>query len=441
MTGNLITIGGSGLAAARAGLDVTSQNIANAATAGYVRQSITQTDLTADDALGGQAAQSGVLVTGIARNADAAMQADVRRTASDAARADALVTGLNGVESAVEQSGAYPAITQFQASLGTLASDPTSPALRAATLGAAQAMTQSFNLASDSLNAAIAGFQSDAAGGVATVNSIAAGLAQINSRIASSGSAVSPDLFSQRDAMLSQLSQMANITTSIAANGTATVQMGGTSGPQLVAGNTATLLASSTAADGTLSFTLGGAAIAVTGGTLAADQRALVAGAGALTSLNSIAAGLIGAGNAAQASGVDANGAPGQPLFSGSSAADIGVALTSGSQLATAAAGQSAGSQDTTNLTALQGSLASAGTASQTNALLLNLSAQTASATTGKTALDAIASGAANQLSTTAGVSLDTEAANLLRYQQAFAASGKVIQIAATLLDQLLQIA
>jgi flagellar hook-associated protein 1 FlgK len=38
------------------------------------------------------------------------------------------------------------------------------------------------------------------------------------------------------------------------------------------------------------------------------------------------------------------------------------------------------------------------------------------------------------------GVNLDEEAANLLRYQQAYQASGKVLQLASTLFDTLLNL-
>jgi flagellar hook-associated protein 1 FlgK len=38
------------------------------------------------------------------------------------------------------------------------------------------------------------------------------------------------------------------------------------------------------------------------------------------------------------------------------------------------------------------------------------------------------------------GVNLDEEAANLIRYQQAYQASGKVLQVAATLFDTILEL-
>ncbi|NOU02756.1 MAG: flagellar hook-associated protein FlgK, partial [Novosphingobium sp.] len=53
-------------------------------------------------------------------------------------------------------------------------------------------------------------------------------------------------------------------------------------------------------------------------------------------------------------------------------------------------------------------------------------------------ALSTIANAAQVSLDSQAGVDLDEEAVNLVRYQQAFQASGKAIQVASTLFDTLL---
>ncbi len=107
MTSNMLLIGASGTKAARAALDVTAQNIANASTAGYVRRSVTLSELSVQDsgASYGDISQFGVRVTGIVRNADAFLQSEVRRTSSDASRADTLVSGLTNVSNAVETAG------------------------------------------------------------------------------------------------------------------------------------------------------------------------------------------------------------------------------------------------------------------------------------------------------------------------------------------------
>jgi flagellar hook-associated protein 1 FlgK len=56
------------------------------------------------------------------------------------------------------------------------------------------------------------------------------------------------------------------------------------------------------------------------------------------------------------------------------------------------------------------------------------------------TAADAAVTNASNAQQAVSGVNLDEEAANLLRYQQAYQAAGKVMQVASTLFDTLLSI-
>ncbi|MRW92102.1 flagellar hook-associated protein FlgK [Duganella sp. FT80W] len=56
------------------------------------------------------------------------------------------------------------------------------------------------------------------------------------------------------------------------------------------------------------------------------------------------------------------------------------------------------------------------------------------------TAADAAVTQATNNQQSVSGVNLDEEAANLLRYQQAYQAAGKVIQVAGTLFDTLLSL-
>ena len=449
MTSNLLSIASSGLAAAQAGLDVTAQNIANASTAGYIRESVGQTALAnpANSGVPGDTAMSGVQVTGINRDVSSFLQSQVLSTGSASARADGLVTNLQNVDNAVEQSNVFGAITQFQSGLQALAANPTDPSLRATALADAQGVSQSFNLASTALGQAAQGMQQDAGQGITQVNSLAQNLATLNQQIATNagGQSNQNSLLDQRDTLLQQLSQLTDITTTIAANGTANVQMGGASGPVLVSGGTAAQLAGTTAANGTISFTLGGSAVSISGGSLAADEQGLAAAANASAQLDGIANSLITAANGVQGSGADLSGATGQPLFSGSGAGGIAVALTSGSQLATAPAGSAAGSTDNSNLAALQTALVStngsgANVSGATNSLIFGLSNAVSSATTTQSALDAIAASAQSALAAQSGVNLNTEAANLMQYQQAFQASGKVIQVADTLFTQLLAI-
>lgn len=443
-TSSLLSIATSGLTAASTGLDVTSQNIANAGTTGYVREMVNQTDLSSpqSDGVVGNMAMSGVLVTGITRNVDPFQQQQLWSTAASAAGADANVTNLTDVENAVEQSNVYSSITTFQSSLEALAANPTSTSLRANVLADAQSMAQSFNLASTSLSQAAQGMQQTVTSGVSTVNTIAQNLAQLNLQIATDTNPAtnSPSLFDRRDALLGQLSQYTGFNATIATDGTVSVTLGGTSGASLVNGGTANTLSSTQASDGTVSYTLGGSAVSLSGGSLTAAQQGLAAYVSANTSLDKVASSLISTANSAQGAGTDLNGNTGAAMFSGTGAGNIAVAISSGNQIAAAAAGSAAGSQDISNLTALQNALNTNGIATNTNSLLFSLSSATASATTTKTALDTISAQAQKQFSTTSGVDLNTEAANLLQYQQAFQASSQVINIASTLFNQLLQL-
>ena len=444
MASDLLSIARSGAQAARIALDVTAQNIANAATTGYVRRSVALADVASRGASGAVAdvSFSGVRLDHIVRNADAFRQSEVRRTGADAARAHAEVDGLTKGQAAIEQSGVYPAIVNFEAGLQQLATDPTNPSLRSVALENARTMAQSFGIAARSLDAGTKDLQAGASDGVAQVNTLASQLGTINLQLAHSSAANGDQssLLDERDKILTSLSALSDITTTIAPNQTVTVQIGGAGGEALVSGNAAAPLALTAAADGTISFSLGGAAVTPSGGLLAGNALALTKLASTHSGLNAAASSLIAAANAAQTSGVALDGSAGQPLFSGSGAGDIAVSLTSASGLATAPGGSPAGSRNPANLTALRAAVASADPAGKTDALLLDISSAVQGRTTTRNALTAIADNAETALNAQAGVSLDAEAVNLQRYQQAFQASGRVMQVAAALFDSILQI-
>ena len=444
MSSDLLNIAASGVRAARAGLDVTSQNIANASTQGYVRRTLRQSEVTLSGGYGriGDLSLSGVRIDGLQRNADAFRQAEVRRTGGDAARAASELTTWQNAEAALEQSQLFPALTQFESSLQRLAADPVDPAQRAAVLEDARTLTRTFGIASSGLDAVADGLHVDADAGVGQVNLFAQQLAKLNVQLARAtpGSSDQVSLLDQRDALLSNLSGYADISTSFAADQTVTVRIGGAGGPTLVSGNTAAALSSTTAADGTMSFAVGASAVALSSGTLAAAAQGLVMVRDTHASLDAVADSLIATANAAQGSAAAPDGTPGQPMFSGSGAGGITLALTSGAQLATAPAGAPAGSRDPAGLTAMRNAFDAADISGQVNGLLFQVSSATQGRKLTSEALDSIASAARLSLDSQAGVNLDEEAVNLVRFQQAFQASSKAIQVASDMFDTLLAI-
>ncbi|MEX0342119.1 MAG: flagellar basal body rod C-terminal domain-containing protein, partial [Erythrobacter sp.] len=247
-------------------------------------------------------------------------------------------------------------------------------------------------------------------------------------------------LLDQRDQLLERLSGFTSLSTQFAADGTVAVSLGSNPPRSFVQGGNAGTLSSTTAADGTLSFAVDGQAMTPGSGSLAGASLALTELASVRTRLDTIAAGIADTVNNAQAAGVDLDGTPGQPLFAGTTASSLRVVMTDGRGIATAPAGASAGSRDDTNLSALRQSLATLDPAQQVSGLLFDVSSKVAGRNVTQSALETIASSARVSLEAQSGVDLDQEAANLIRFQQAFQASGRAMQTATEIFDTLLGI-
>lgn len=441
MASDLLSIAASGARAARAALDVTAQNIANASSDSYVRRSVQLQEVSAAGGPGrlGDISLSGARVAGISRNADMFRQAEVRRTSSDLERSATELRGLENIEAAVEQSGLFGSLVEFESALQQLAADPTDPSLRAATLSSADTLARKFNIAVETLDAAEAGQRFDAEAAVTEANVIGGELARVNLRLARAGAGSSDraSLLDQRDALLERMSGIVNVSTNFAADGTVTVATGGAT---LVTGGSATAMSLATAGDGTISLDIGGTPVSPSGGRIAGAALAIAAGVGVRSRLDGLADSISSTVNAAQAGGAALDGTPGQPMFSGSGARGIRIAMTDSAGIATAPAGSPAGSLDGSNLAAMRQAMNGAGIVTGANALLFDVSSSVAGRRLTMEALDTIASTARISLEQQAGVDLDTEAANLMRFQQAFQASGRAMQVASRIFDTLMEL-
>lgn len=441
MSGNLLLIGKSGAMAARAALDLTAQNIANASNPDYARRTLSMTEVAAKGGIAMEpgASLSGVRPDQVLRTNSLFLQTEARRTASDVSRATAELQGLTNAEAAVEQAGIYPAIVDFEASLARLASDPLEGSLRAAVLEDGRRLAQTFQIAINGLDVAEADVAATANAAIDQVNLLGGEIARTNASIARArpGSSNMAVLHDQRDALLRDMADLAGVSTSFDPQGRATVQLGGQT---LVSGIDAFALTKNSNPDGSYAFAVAGQPVTLTAGRLLGTSQAMRTIGELRTELDGVANLLITRANTAQGTGIAPDGSAGQPFFSGTGAADIALALTSGNQIATAPAGAGVGSREIGNLQALRDALAIGGPASATDALLFKLSSAIGARTITRDALQTIADTAGVALSAETGVDLDQEAANLLRYQQQFQASGRVMQTAADIFDTLLGI-
>ncbi|MEM9500568.1 MAG: flagellar hook-associated protein FlgK [Pseudomonadota bacterium] len=445
MSGTLITIGRSGAAAARANLELTAQNIANAGNADYSRRLLGQTELVGTGTVFGYSGTTygGVRLGSVQRAQNELLQAQVRGSTSNLAQADAELAGLRGSETALENSQLFEGLVDFEATLTRLASDPLEPALRISALESARQLANRFQVTDTALGEARSLVQSQTLGGVEEVNRQLASLARINDELTRTepDTAGQAGLFDQRDAALRALSEEVGIKVQIGERGVVDVRLGDSSGPLVVDGTTSGVLSVGFAADGTASFTLDGTAVSPTSGALAGRAGALTAQADLQVQLDDIATLTITRANTAQTNGTAQDGTTGQPLFSGTTAADMTLALASGADLATAPAGAPANSRDASNLASLITAIGGDnGPIAESDALLLGLSSRIAGQETTRGALATIAESSQAALLSETSVDLDTEAANLVRLQQAFEASSRVIQVAVELFDTVLSL-
>lgn len=439
----LFSIGRSGLNASRTSLELTGQNIANATNADFSRRSLGQSEAVGSGNIGLNSSDAfgGVQIGGIERAQSALVQRQARDSASALASTAAQLRGLRAAETALERTQLFDGLVGFEAALTRLESDPASAPLRTAALESARRLTGTFNTANETLANARSLTGGEAEADVLTVNTLTDDLARINRELVATreGSAGRAGLLDRRDAALRNLADQLGVSASFAENGTVTVSANGTPAAVLVNAGTAATFALATAADGTIAFSVDGAAFAPASGAMAGRAAALAGMADLQVQLDTLAGNVMALVNGAQAAGSDFAGAPGAPVFSGTGAGDIAVVMASGAGLATAPGGAPAGSRDAANLAGLLGGLAAdSGPVAGANGMLLQLSSQVAGLDLRREGLGVVAASAQSELLKETGVDLDTEAANLVRLQQAFEANGRVIQVAADLFDTIL---
>ena len=437
MTGDLLSIASSGTRAARAAIDLTAQNIANADTQGYVRRTLDRAELTATEGPGGtKGALSGVRIVGTARAVDTLRQADMRRTASDAARSAVQLQALQDIEGAIADAQPFEGVVAFEASLRRLAIDPRNEALHIAATGAAETMAASFNLAAARLEEIDDAARTALEIGSGEVATAALSLAKLNSVLVRvpTGSDGHAALLDQRDVLLGTIAQQVGVHIALNEDGQAEVRVGSADGAVLVTGVTAAQFETGTDANGRPIFTVDGLPVEPTAGQLAGHVGTMQAVADARGDLDAAADRITELVNTAQASGVTPAGDPGTDVLAGSGAAGIHVLPKTGAHFATDAPDGG----DGVNLRELVTAFETEGAAQAVGDLALRISVRVSEHGTTHDALEAIAAGARALVDKQSGVNLDTEAADLVRFQQAFQASGRVMQVATTLFDTLL---
>jgi flagellar hook-associated protein 1 FlgK len=436
---DLLSIGYSGLRAYSKSLGTVADNVANAQTPGYVRRSLNLTEAVNGGGsvlYRGTVNPGGVMIQGVNRSVDAWLVEDSRISSGDSERASTRLGWLDKVEGALsdENNGIATGLTKLFTTADLLTADPSNPTLRAQFLQSVDDIASGFRSAAGQLSNMSEGIGNAAAADVASFNANLEALEQINVglRKARAGSTNEASLLDERDRLLDQLSAQTGIATTFDAKGAATVRAAG-SGDLLVGGGVVTPIGVSADTDGRLTYSVGGSPLGVSTGSLAGLAEAADHVADQRAGLDTMAAGFAGQLNAAHQAGADANGNPGAALLTGATAATLTAAALTPTDVAAANASGTGG-----NMLAFGAMRGANDPEARWSGHLATQAQATASARAHAAAAATRAEGAFAARSEVSEVDLDKEAAELLRFQQAYQAAARTIQVARETMQTLL---
>jgi flagellar hook-associated protein 1 FlgK len=243
-SGDLFSIGTSGLLAFQRALSTVSHNIANANTEGYSRQSaqlVTRPPQASGDGFIG----TGVEVETIRRSYDAFVESSLRTSTSATAEFEAFHALASQLDNVVANSdaGVSASLQRFFNAVQDVADTPTSSSARQVMLSESEQLATQFNELAGWVESARGQVNSELQNGVQQINQYSSAIAELNENIVvEQGRSGQPpnDLLDQRDTLIKQLSEWVSVTTLQQDDGAVNVLVG--SGQALVTANKATPL-------------------------------------------------------------------------------------------------------------------------------------------------------------------------------------------------------
>jgi flagellar hook-associated protein 1 len=416
----------SGLVAEQTALDTAGNNIANANTEGYSRETALMEPnppipIPAISAQTGEGAQlgAGVTVATITRIRNGYLDSQYRTQNSSLGAATADAEVLERAQAAFNEpssAGIATQLSKFWSAWNSLAESPSSKPAKDEVVAAGEQLSTTFNELSSQLStfATQAGEEYNSLTGPSgEVEDYANQIAQLNGQIKLAEEAGQPpnDMLDRRDLLLDKLSALANITVTEEPDHTDTVTFGEAAKP-LVKGTTVNWPQALTESSGGRL----GALIQLTGpnGALSALQAQLDEVAGTLSST--------------------VNGYLAKPFFSGATAATLAVAVTAG-EVQASGTGAPGGNEVAQKIAALRGGAAE----QQYAGLVEKVGSDVRTAQDNKTNLQTTVTAISDQRQSVSGVSLDEEMTNLITYQRGYQASARTLTAMSEMLETLIE--
>ena len=439
------------LSSQRAGLNVTSHNIANASTEGYSRQRITFQPTPPEHTPLGLLG-TGVTIAHVGRIRERFIDQQIRSARDSYGESTAQHRVLSQIEAVMNEpsaQGLQSALNRLFNAFRNLAQHPEEPSARNDLLQQALQLTQSFRRLNGSLVQLRNDLLNDVQNKVERINQLTDEVAQLNRQIvAISVTGQDPsDVKDQLDVRLDELSKLAPVKTFENATGAVSVSIGGT----MVASSAGSvpLKLQTSGSSASIVIASSGRPVPIVGGEVGGileSYNSIIPGY--LQTLDDIAQALITRINSIHSTGYGLGTPPlsGLNFFSGTGAADIDVDASVRSNVYAIAAssdGSPGNNEIALALAAVEDERLVAGNSLTLGQGYRSFVSQVGSAitsvdTTSK-AQELVLQQLENQRSSVSGVSLDEEMANMIRYQRSFDAAARMVSTVNEMFETLLR--
>ena len=437
-------------------LDVTAHNIANANTPGYTRQRVIQGTTPSFPApswnrplIQGQLG-TGVMVQSIQRVRDSFFDGQIRRENQSLGGWEVKKNGLEQIETIFNEpsdGGLLNIMGQFWDSWQQLSKNPESTSTRSSVLETGRMLATTFNQLDSKLSRVQDNLNEQVLVKVNDINSIARRVSELNRdilRVKTYG-AEPNDMLDERDLLIDKLSKMVDVKVAELDTGATIIYINGS---QLVSEyGYNELEAVSNPGNGfyDVKWKASGIAATIYGGEIKALTETRDVTVPAYKSeLDVLAASIINEVNTLHATGIGLDGTTGWNFFSGTGAADMAMSpdVSDPRSLGASLSGEPGDNSNALALAQLKNGLIMSGNTITMDdyyrSLVTNLGVESqqaaAMSANGKMYYDLIE----NHRQSVAGVSLDEEATNMIKFQRAYQAAARLVTMFDEMLDVLI---
>ena len=444
------------LDAQRYGLDVAGQNIANVNTPGYARRQVTLSALPPDEFL---SPGNGVEITGLRATRDMRLERRLQQERPAEQRELAISQSLAVVETIVGKPGESidAALGKFFDAAGRLAADPTSAITRQEVATQGTTLASEFHDMASRLAQARRDTDASVRDGVTQVNALAQRIAKLNASfgVAAGVEGATETLRDEIGVALKSLSSLIDISTIPRADGGVDVTFGN-GHPLVLDDNVYSLDVTSTAPNGFAALLSGGTDVTsqVTGGSIGGLLKTRdVLMPGYADTLDTLAYTVINQVNAVHQTGYDIHGATGTAFFTPLAAAPgaasaISISASIAADPSTIATGATATPGDNgvaRQLANLRDARVMAGGtatfADSWGTFVYQVGADSRAASDEHASRAEIVQQMELMREQVSGVSLDEEAANMMKFQRAYEANARFFQAIDSTLESLMSLA